>query len=137
MRAPAVLAAAVCVIAAGWTGAATAASACAAPHRQCLAQCDAKFPPKPDDLGHAGCFARCGWDQATCEAKRAVDEGHAALERAKPALEAELNRWQRLLDGFRQGGAGSTPIPDAAPAPRAKPEPVLPPEPGSRRTTPL
>jgi hypothetical protein len=134
MRAPAVLRAAVLLVLAGWTGPAAAASECAAPHRQCLDQCDAKFPPKSGDMGHTGCFARCGWDQAVCEGRRAVDETQAALERAKPLLEAEANRWQRFLDGFRQGGSGET-APQSRPVPRPAPEPA--PEPGSRRSTPL
>ena len=132
MRAPAVLCAAVLLVLAGGTGPAAAASACAPPHRQCLDQCDAKFPPKPGDMGHTGCFARCGWEQAVCEGRRAVDETQAALERAKPLLEAEANRWQRFLDGFREGGRGA---PQSRPAPKPAPEPA--PEPGSRRSTPL
>src|SRR3954467_1607251 len=134
MRAPAVLCAAVLLVLAGWTGPAAAASECAAPHRQCLDQCDVKFPPKSGDMGHTGCFARCGWDQAVCEGRRAADETQAALERAKPLLEAEANRWQRFLDGFRQGGSGET-APQSRPVPRPAPEPA--PEPGSRRSTPL
>ncbi|MBV8169810.1 MAG: hypothetical protein JO021_23695 [Alphaproteobacteria bacterium] len=102
------------------------------PHRQCLDQCDAKFPPNAGDMGHTGCFARCGWEQAVCEGRRAVDETQAALERAKPLLEAEANRWQRFLDGFREGGSGA---PQSRPVP--KPAPEAAPEPGSRRSTPL
>jgi hypothetical protein len=143
MRAPAVLPAAVLLALAGWLGPAAAASECALPHRHCLDQCDAAFPPKPGDMGHAGCFSRCGWEQAVCEGRRALDETQAALERAKPLLEAEANRWQRFLDGFRQGGAGAPTGPEAAPQSRPTPPsrpaptPELAPEPGSRRSTPL
>jgi hypothetical protein len=139
MRAPAVLAVAACLAAAGWIGAAHAGD-CRMPHRSCLAQCDQDFPASRDDMGHAGCLARCGLDHATCEAHRAYDETQAALENTvKPWLADQAGRWQRFLDGFRQGRDGgeapNSPAPRSGP-PRSAP-PDSPPEPGSRRTTPL
>ena len=107
-----VLAAAV-FVATAWAAApfdAAAADACAAAHRGCIAQCDRSFPAQRDDLGRAGCQARCGWDGATCAAQGALDETRSTLDRdLKPWLTDQADRWQRFLDGFRRGGAGERP----------------------------
>jgi hypothetical protein len=95
---------------------ATAAADCAAIQRLCLAQCDQAYPSSRDDMGHAGCAARCGWDGTACTAQRALDETSTALERdLKPWLSDQAGKWQHFLDGFR----GRSP----AEPPRSRPDP--------------
>jgi hypothetical protein len=138
MRVSAVLAtAAVFLVAAGWIGAAQA-DACSTKGR-CAAQCDRNFPDGRDEFGRTGCLARCGWDHATCEAQRALDETQAALDRAKPWLDDQTGRWQRFLDGFRGGGTSAPQRSSPERAPERPPglNPAPTPEPGTRRSTPL
>jgi hypothetical protein len=99
-------------LAAAWAGTALGAPAetCTAGQQSCLAQCEQAYPASRDDMGRAGCLARCSWDGAACAAQRALDETQAAIDRdVKPWLEDQASRWQRFLDGFRQGGAGDRP----------------------------
>jgi hypothetical protein len=78
------------------------AADCAATQRGCLAQCDTAYPPRRDDLGHAGCAARCAWESTTCTAQEALDQTQTALDRdLRPWLDDQAAKWQRFLDGFR------------------------------------
>jgi hypothetical protein len=96
-----ILAAAVFLAAALWLGPSLAAD-CVADQRSCLKQCDTAYPVRRDDMGHAGCTARCALDGASCEARRAVDETQATLDQTvKPWVEDQAGIWQRFLDGFR------------------------------------
>jgi hypothetical protein len=101
-----ILAAAVFLAAALWLGPSLAAD-CVADQRLCLKQCDTAYPVQRDDMGHAGCLARCALDGASCEARRAVDETQATLDQTvKPWMEDQAGKWQRFLDGFRGRPAG-------------------------------
>ena len=98
-------------LAAAWAGTALGAppETCTANPRSCQAQCDQAYPDR-DDMGRAGCLARCSWDGAACAAQRALDDTQVAIDRElKPWLADQASRWQRFLDGFRQGGAGDRP----------------------------
>ena len=97
---------------------------CAAGQHACAAACDRDYPASRDDMGHAGCLARCSWDATACGARQALDDTQTTLDHeVKPWLTDQASRWQRFLDGFRgRGGAtpgGGTP-PDVKP--EAKPD---------------
>jgi hypothetical protein len=93
-----------------------AAAECAATQRLCLAQCDQTYPSRIDDMGHAGCAARCGWESTACSAQSALDDSSAALTRdLTPWLTDQAGRLQRFIDGFR-GRAPAEP-------PRSTPDP--------------
>jgi hypothetical protein len=118
-------------LAAAWAGPALGAppEACTASPTSCQAQCDQTYPASRDDLGRAGCLARCSWDGAACAAQRALDDTQVAIDRdLKPWLADQASRWQRFLDGFRQGGAGDRP---------GEPRRSSPPEGNPNRSTPL
>jgi hypothetical protein len=110
------------------TALATPVDACTVGRRACAATCDQDYPAKRDDMGHAGCLARCSWDDTACTARQALDDTQTTLDRdVKPWLADQAGRWQRFLDGFRgRGGApqgGEFPHsspPDARPG--AKPD---------------
>ena len=100
----------------------TPLDACTVGQRVCSTACDQDFPAKRDDMGHAGCLARCSWDATACAARQALDDTQTTLDRdVKPWLADQASRWQRFLDGFR--GRGELPHsspPDARPG--AKPD---------------
>ena len=94
-----------------WAGATLGATAlgaevdaCSAVHRGCLAQCERDYPMRHDDMGRAGCQARCSWEGAACAAQGALDETRTTLDRdLRPWLADQAGKWQRFLDGFRNG----------------------------------
>ena len=97
--------------------------ACAAAHRSCIAQCRQSFPASRDDMGYAGCQARCSWDGASCATQRALDDTRAAVDRdLKPWLADQADKWQRFLDGFRRGGVPDGGAPRPAEPPRSRPD---------------
>jgi hypothetical protein len=107
-------------LAAAWAGTALGAPAetCTTTQQSCRAQCDQAYPERRDDMGRAGCLARCSWDGAACSAGRALDDTQAAIDHdLKPWLSDQAGRWQRFIDGFRQGGTSERP----GQPPRARP----------------